>query len=261
MNGTAANKLDIPNNRNTILLAVLLSATTLIVCLAIVGANWTWTGFKGNETLWDWLSMLATPIAIASLPVRIAAPDHVLVRRWPLMWPVLLAAAAVVIAGGYGLGWTWTGFAGEKLWDWLHLLLLPTVAVLLPEWFKKGMPIGRAGGIAALVLLAGFVLVIFGGYGAHWQWTGFEGNTFHDWLDLLIAPFLLPTACRWFQVQATQRAAGTDPAGTVSTPSAEERASESANHTETAGQAEAEKPAQPVIPAQSESKPEAVAVS
>jgi hypothetical protein len=52
-----------------------------------------------------------------------------------------------------------------------------------------------------------FVLVIAGGYGGHWYWTGFQGNTFRDWLDLLIAPFLLPAACRWFQVTWAQRTA------------------------------------------------------
>ena len=49
-------------------------------------------------------------------------------------------------------------------------------------------------------LIAAWSLLIVGGYHWGWGWTGFTGNTFRNWLDLLIAPFLLPTACRWFHV-------------------------------------------------------------
>jgi hypothetical protein len=187
-------------------LALIVAVVLFIGCLAVIGVNWPWTGFKGNETLWDWLSLLVTPLAIATLPVRIAVPDHMLVRYWRRAGAVLVVVTAILIVGGYGLGWTWTGFAGQELWDWLHLLLLPAVLVFLPDWYSKGAPISRVGGIVAVVLLAAFVLVIIGGYGEHWAWTGFEGNTFHDWLDLLIAPFLLPAACRWFQVRWTLQA-------------------------------------------------------
>ena len=36
--------------------------------------------------------------------------------------------------GGYALRWSWTGYPGNTLWDWLQLLLLPLVvpAILLP---------------------------------------------------------------------------------------------------------------------------------
>ena len=33
------------------------------------------------------------------------------------------------VLGGYLGRWSWTGFTGNTLWDWLHLLLLP---LLLP---------------------------------------------------------------------------------------------------------------------------------
>jgi hypothetical protein len=206
MSGAALNRSR-AGNRDNVLLGVVVAIAVAIACLAVVGTNWPWTGFKGNETLWDWLSVLVTPLAIASLPVRIAMPGHLLVRRWRLVWPALALVAAIIIAGGYGLGWTWTGFANERLWDWLHLLLLPAVLVFLPEWYAKGTPVSRVGGAVSVVLLVAFVLVIAGGYGGHWYWTGFQGNTFRDWLDLLIAPFLLPAACRWFQVTWAQRTA------------------------------------------------------
>jgi hypothetical protein len=55
------------------------------------------------------------------------------------------------------------------------------------------------------VLLAGFAVVVVGGYRLHWAWTGFEGNTVRDWLQLLVVPFLLPATLAWF---AARREAG-----------------------------------------------------
>ncbi|MDQ1364361.1 MAG: hypothetical protein QOE57_403, partial [Acidimicrobiaceae bacterium] len=44
-------------------------------------------------------------------------------------WRATLAAVVVVfvilVVGGYQLDWSWTGFQGNKLWDWLNLLVLP----------------------------------------------------------------------------------------------------------------------------------------
>jgi hypothetical protein len=64
------------------MLAGVLSAAGLIAVLAVVGADWSWTGFKGNETLWDWMSLLVFPVAIASFPVRIAMAGRPLARPW-----------------------------------------------------------------------------------------------------------------------------------------------------------------------------------
>jgi uncharacterized membrane protein len=88
---------------------------------------WAWTGFVGNS-LWDWLNLVALPLAVALTPLAIE------IRR---VWTgrhtsVALIAAAVfglLVLGGYLGHWTWTGFTGNTLWDWLHLLLLP---VLIP---------------------------------------------------------------------------------------------------------------------------------
>jgi hypothetical protein len=44
--------------------------------------------------------------------------------------------------------WTWTGYQGNTLWDWLQLLLLPLVfpTILLPALLKwiSGNPAERA---------------------------------------------------------------------------------------------------------------------
>jgi len=33
------------------------------------GADWSWTGFQDNGTLWDWLELFLLPVAIALLPL------------------------------------------------------------------------------------------------------------------------------------------------------------------------------------------------
>jgi hypothetical protein len=49
---------------------------------------------------------------------------------------------AVIVVCGYVVPWRWTGFTGNTLWDWLHLVLLPllvpivVVPVLTPKAVK-----------------------------------------------------------------------------------------------------------------------------
>jgi hypothetical protein len=82
-----------------------------------------WTGFRG-QTLWDWLTLIVLPVTLTT------------VRAWPTtgreIRPLHVTAAAslaigwiVTLVGGYALGWTWTGYSGNTLWDWLQLLLGP----------------------------------------------------------------------------------------------------------------------------------------
>jgi len=44
---------------------------------------------------------------------------------------------------------------------------------------------------AALLAVLGLLIVC--GYLVPWSWTGFTGNTFVDWVQLLILPVLFPT--------------------------------------------------------------------
>jgi hypothetical protein len=50
----------------------------------------------------------------------------------------------------------------------------------------------RPGAVAVIV----GAIVAFAVHGRQWRWTGFTGKGFRDWLDVMIAPFLLPLACR-----------------------------------------------------------------
>ena len=111
-----------------------------LVVLAGYLVPWRWTGFVGNN-LWDWLNLVALPLAVAMIPFL-----HQLRRDWNHRHTAVSAAGAVVagvlVLGGYLASWRWTGFTGNTLWQWLHLLLLP---LLLPTVIVPGLtPRARA---------------------------------------------------------------------------------------------------------------------
>ena len=113
-------------------------------------------------------------------------------RRHTVAFGGAVGLVAVCALGGYLGGWAWTGFRGNTLWDWLHLLVLPVVLALLPLWLRTHTRLELvwvlALGLAGLV----FVVLVLGGYVLGWAWTGFRGNTLWDWLELLAVPFVLP---------------------------------------------------------------------
>jgi uncharacterized membrane protein len=172
----------------------------LAFAVTIVGGEWlgwTWTGFADNNTVWDWLHLLILPAVLTAAPVWYGTR-----RSARVEWRLLLGAAAiafvVLLAGGYWLGWTWTGFDGRTLWDWLELLVLPVAVTAFPIWLalrRRVHPRARRLGTA---LLLGFLVLVTAGYGFDWEWTGFPGNTLWDWLHLLLVPFVLPVVLAWF---------------------------------------------------------------
>lgn len=80
-----------------------------------------------------------------------------------------------------------------------------------PRRIHPARAIGRAyrEHPAWMLLLTVVVLVIlvlaYGGYFMGWTWTGFEGNTFWDWLSLLITPVTIAIISIVFSIQQTQR--------------------------------------------------------
>jgi hypothetical protein len=111
-------------------------------CLAVVlavlvvggyGWGWSWTGFAGNR-LWEWLSLLLIPVALALVPLWIKT-RHTRRSLWLAGLVGGAATLVVLMIGGYALGWTWTGFAGNRLWDWIHLLLVPAVLPATVAWW------------------------------------------------------------------------------------------------------------------------------
>ena len=108
-------------------------AALIVLLIGGYGAHWAWTGFSDNDTLWDWLQLLLLPIIIASLPVWLAHGDF-MERRVRLAAACVLVAFVALVVLGYVIPWNWTGFPGNKLWDWLGLILLPLVVASIRLW-------------------------------------------------------------------------------------------------------------------------------
>jgi hypothetical protein len=153
--------------------------------------KWPWTGFSDNDTLWDWLQLLLLPIAIATLPIWLIESEFLDVRRRVLIVGAVVAFVVFVVLG-YVIPLDWTGFEGNTLWDWVTLLLLPLVVITIKQWDDIRDHIGtrhRVASAIGLCVLIGFIVV---GYVRPWAWTGFEGNTLWDWIQLLAVPVLVP---------------------------------------------------------------------
>ncbi|MGH3199299.1 MAG: hypothetical protein ACRDNT_26020 [Streptosporangiaceae bacterium] len=99
----------------------------------------TWTGFRGHK-LWDWFVLLVIPAALAitmaltGIGLRLPQVLRSLHRYQKAIMVALAVGWIVTVIGGYLLRWSWTGYPGQSLWDWLQLLLVPLLlpTVLLP---------------------------------------------------------------------------------------------------------------------------------
>ncbi len=169
------------------------AALLVVVIYGGYGNHWPWTGINEHTaSLWEWLNLLLLPVVVAVVPIW--------VRRRKQLRPgqravglALLAVFSLVVVLGYVVPWAWTGFVGNTLWDWLKLLALPIAVALIPVvgilkagWDRRHWQVLLAG-------LVVFMIPVLGGYLGDWRWTGFHGNTFWDWLHLLLLPLLIPT--------------------------------------------------------------------
>jgi heme/copper-type cytochrome/quinol oxidase subunit 4 len=173
--------------------AAIAAAVALVVALwGGYGQHWAWTGINGGTaTLWDWLHLLLLPIVVGILPIWLSRETQ-LSPRYKFWALIALAAFAALVLAGYVVPWVWTGFAGNRLWDWLELLALPVALALTPllDEMRKGWTSRHS--IVTTVVLAAFVAVVISGYVWNWGWTGFRGNTLWNWLQLLLLPLLVP---------------------------------------------------------------------
>jgi hypothetical protein len=177
-------------------LGIQLAAALAVAALAVVlwggyGRHWRWTGFEHNATLWDWLELLALPLALAVAPLWLRHRAR-LRGAHKVAFGGAIVAFAVLVVLGYTLDLSWTGFGDNKLWDWLELLALPLAVALLPVWLEASSGFRRRHGVGATIALLALAVTVVGGYWGGWSWTGFEGNTLFDWLHLFVAPLLLP---------------------------------------------------------------------
>jgi heme/copper-type cytochrome/quinol oxidase subunit 4 len=183
-----------------------LAALALAFAVLIFGGyrlGWTWTGFADNGTIWDWLQLLVLPVVLTLLPVWYRTRRSLRIE-WRGAASALVLAAIVLVVGGYAYGWHFTGFPGKTLWDWLDLLVLPVALTLLPVSLEASW--GRFRETRLVLTIAGVALglLVVAGYALDWEWTGFRGNTFWDWLHLLLVPFLLPAAVTWLSARARE---------------------------------------------------------
>ena len=110
------------------------------------------------------------------------------------MVTVAVVAFALLVLFGYVIPWAWTGVSGNRLWEWLELLVLPMAVALTPLYGAMRAGSSRRHTIAVMCGLSVFGVIVLGGHVGNWNWTGFHGNTLWDWLHLLLLlPLLLPT--------------------------------------------------------------------
>jgi hypothetical protein len=173
--------------------ASILAVAALIVLWGGYVQGWKWTGFQGNEQLWDWLRLLLLPVVVGTIPLWIQHPEYMSPYRRLTHLTLIVLFLALVLAG-YLVPLSWTGFRGNTLWDWLGLILLP-IAVASARFLPLVTRSLRAPHKAAIAAIAvAWVITIIGGYAWGWTWTGYQGNTLWDWLGLLLLPLLVPTA-------------------------------------------------------------------
>ncbi len=196
--------------------AYVVAVATAVALWGGYARGWQWTGFRANGQLWDWLNLLLLPVVLGTIPLWIQDQDF-FTRARRITYGIVIAAWTGFVIAGYLVPLNWTGFRGQKLWDWFELLLLPvalTTTMALTSirfqpshvrWLRRYQtPIVAA-------LSAGWVITVIGGYALHWTWTGYQGNTLWDWLKLLLLPLvfptiLLPALLKWITGDAAGRA-------------------------------------------------------
>ena len=161
------------NDRARKLVVSGLAVAALIVLWGGYIQGWTWTGFQGNEQLWEWLHLLLLPVVVGTLPLWIQHPEY-MSRTRRLMYVTAAAAFTALVLAGYLVPLNWTGFPGNTLWDWLGLMLLP-VAVATARFLSavvRSLRPCQEWGIATVAVA--WALTIAGGYSWHWTWTGYQ---------------------------------------------------------------------------------------
>lgn len=174
------------------LAAVVALVVLAVLCVGGYVFHWKWCGLSASVTLWDWLEVLALPVAIATAPLLLRHRRR-LHRRHRLTIAAVLACFTALVLAGYVVPLRWTGFRGNTLWDWLQLVLLPLVVASTSTLWANNWQPRRSHITAATAGLIAFVVLAISGYLVPMNWTGFAGNTLWDWIKLLLLPVVVPT--------------------------------------------------------------------
>jgi len=175
-----------------LLTAGTLTAALIVLLIGGYGLKWSWTGFAGNNQVWDWMQLLLLPIALATFPLWLRFSSYMSTARRRSIG-IAVAAFGVFVLVGYVNPLRWTGFRGHSLWDWMTLLILPVSIVAVRAWPQSGRDVRRRHIVGAALVGVALIVTIIGGYGAGWSWTGFKGNTLWDWLTLALGPVAVTT--------------------------------------------------------------------
>jgi hypothetical protein len=189
-----------------------ITAGLVVFVVTLVGGysgDWKWTGYSDNDTLWEWLKLLLLPVILATAPIWLTRGSEVRRDRRVIVAALALAFLVLVIVG-YAANLRWTGFPGNKLWDWFVLIVLPLSIGAVRAWRKLGRDLSSERIAAIAAVAAAFGVFVAGGYALHWDWTGFQGNTLWDWIQLLLAPILfgiivVPAASAWMAAEIEKR--------------------------------------------------------
>jgi hypothetical protein len=151
--------------------------------------DWTWTGYHGKE-LWDWLHVLLLPIAFGLVVILVRAEE---LGQWrAVIGLTAFGLFVALVVAGYAIPWDWTGFVGNTVWDWLGLVLLPLTLSILAGFQFDVRSVQGHHLIFISVFVGAITVMAIGGYTQGWDWTGFQGNTLFDWLELLLLPVVIP---------------------------------------------------------------------
>jgi len=211
--------------------AYVAGAALAVVLWGGYARGWSWTGFRENGQVWDWLNLLLLPVVLGTIPLWIQYKQYIGEGRRVMYAAVIVAWTGFVIAG-YLVPLAWTGFPDKKLWDWLTLFALPaavTITLTLTNRPRQQANTGLRPAQQALfaALAAAWIVTVIGGYALQWSWTGYAGNTLWDWLEMLLPLvfpiILLPPLLTWVSGNAagrasTAREAGITPTGTTAHP-------------------------------------------
>jgi hypothetical protein len=175
-------------------LAIIVLVALIVLGVTLWGGygpdDWTWTGYEKAQ-LWDWLHVLLLPIAFALVAHLASAKE---LGPWrPAIGLTSLGLFIALVVAGYTIPWDWTGFVGNTVWDWLELVLLPlTLATLAAYHFDARSEVRAHHVLLIAVFVTTIAVLAVGGYTQGWDWTGFEGNTLFDWLELIFLPVVIP---------------------------------------------------------------------